>query len=274
MQFFRKIYKSSEQYVLEITEDLCNLGFVSGTDGSDFPSETFNERWLKWKGETLLTKDQYLLLRMIGPRTPAIHTGHMYVLGGSGVANFENTADPTCNSLFFIPLINNSFFLRLKRDITTTAIPYFPSLLDLVPGTPNSEGSFWTYIGLLTSNLTTYSPYSYFLYSGNGIQGSYSTYYNFVTGRNEQFLLEGLDTPYRYGNDSGRSDYKFWDLESVSVSAGTCILTKVPYQNAYIDGLYYIVVSPQESVDGKFFSFGGRNFLGAGRNLVVELLSN
>lgn len=271
MEFFRKVYSNISQFANEVDVDLCSLGFVSATDGSDFPSETFNERWLKWKGETLLTSDDYTYLKFLQPNNRAEAGSIYFSLYGSSNPTFFIRQGP--GSMFFIPLINNSFFLKVRPDELTTSIPYFPSLLDLVPQTEHYLDRIWMYVGLLT-NISDYNPYTYLYYGGNGIRNSNNTLFQMITGRNEQFVPEGVDTPYRYGSIPNNPECAWWDLESVSVSSGTCVLAKVPYTNKYIDGLYYIVVSPQESVDSRFFSFGGRNFMGIGRNLVVELPVN
>lgn len=273
MQFFRKMYPTSQQFSTEIIEDLCSLGFNSAIDNSDFPKEPYGEAWLKWKNEALLTTDQYKTLRFLKP------LGYTIRACNSGVDAPEQYGFwGNLSGFFFIPLMNNSFFMRgYQENNSTVTIPYFHNILELLQTlavTPSPEHpvtSLWTYMGLQTTNLSNYSPYLYFIYNGN-LGGR--TAFQCIIDRDSSFLPDGFDHYWLQSPDNTGGVYYYSPLTSVSVSASTCVLTKVPYQNAYIDGLYYIVVSPQESVDGKFFSFGGRNFLGAGRNLVVELPSN
>lgn len=264
MEFFRKVYKGTSQWIDEITEDLCSLGFVSAVDGKDFPDEQFGSQWLKWNGEPLLTTSTYTQGRFLQPSTlgNALRIS-VKECGEPGMSSFESYC-----ALFFIPLANNSFFIRTTDSSATTSIPYFPGLSNMNPNASPHYGSLFTYMGLSTT-ISNYSPFLYYIYRGNGLPDNENyTYYHLFVDRNEVFQLEGMDHPYKDPNN------KFPPLDSVSVSAGTCVLVRVPYTNDYIDGLYYVAVSPQDSIDGKFFSFGGRNFMGAGRNLVVELPAN
>ena len=263
MQFFRKIYKSIELFPKEATEDLCNLGFNSAIDNKDFPPE--DNAWIKWKNEPILNKDNSIR-RAIKFGCDPNYNYHKFILYPDNDI-FLNY--PLNNTIFVIPLINNSFFIRGYYSENNVTIPHFPSLSDFINDRQNDKKVIPpTYMGLNSPNLSNFSPYIYMsVTGGKGI-------WEFVIDKNTIFIPDGLDHGVRSADHTNTYFSDFLPLYSVSVSAGTCVLTKVPYQNDYIDGLYYIVVSPQESVDGKFFSFGGRNFLGAGRNLVVELPSN
>lgn len=65
------------------------------------------------------------------------------------------------------------------------------------------------------------------------------------------------------------------ELEYTNVQANNCVLIKYPYEDRFLDGIYICSTAPTaECLEGKFFSFNSRNFLGVHKNLVVELTSN
>ena len=61
-------------------------------------------------------------------------------------------------------------------------------------------------------------------------------------------------------------------FEYTNYNANNCVLIKMPWEDRFLEGIYICVTSPvNDTLEGKFFSFNGRNFLGIHQNLVVEL---
>lgn len=59
-----------------------------------------------------------------------------------------------------------------------------------------------------------------------------------------------------------------------NVNQNVCTLTRIPQEQGFVDGMYLCTTYPCKDIEGKVFSFNGRNFLGFYENFVVELPAN
>ena len=305
MDFYRHRFINRDEFYNTLIDNLNSWGFCcvdnspvienpnAGAKGSIYP--------VKWKYDTFynLNKNTYTNYRTFvnSTNTAFLQEGFLFY-GLSNLLYIDTLA------LFFIPLKNKSFLLRVMTSpntMTPEFKPFFeqfrinpnetPALYKPNPGT--GDMIHLNHIGLFSnnnqSNPMNYLHIGYRLYAKyykNGfdkppimypnigtdpsrfvnaiINSQNFAYPNFID--NAYILCHTTSVP-----NSGGSTGTLPPLETVDVNQNVCTLIRAPHDNSYIDGLYLIITSPMESVDGKVFSFGGRNFLGVCRNLVVEL---
>ena len=169
------------------------------------------------------------------------------------------------SSIIFIPLKNRNFLIQNYYCADSNKIT--PMLI-----TPNNyTGAFPAagvndrYGGSIISfnNLTDFlNPFYYFRCLFDRAGGVTTTKTFIIRGgetTNTGSLFDFISTP----------SHKFYNVNN-----NVCTLTRVPFENTFLDGLFLATTYPIQSIEGKVFSFGGRNFLGVYENLVVELPSN
>jgi hypothetical protein len=313
MDFYRHRYADKDDFFSDIIDNLNNWGFRSFDNSpvTQIPNSSEGDFYLvKWKYDALYNSDKTASgmanlypYRIFKNTTGSGKMGLTFYFFGRSCEIQTNTL-----ALFFIPLKNKGFLLRLMASpytMTPEFKPYFehfrvnpyssPGIYKCAPGTGDTQYLGFNYIGLFSNNNIN-NPMNYFIMGGkpltkyykNGLENppiwSYDpgssendtalmrfiinsqifNYPNFID--NGYILYEGTKRPSTVGDEGVLPP-----LETVDINQNVCTLIRAPHDNSYIDGLYLITTSPMESVDGKVFSFGGRNFLGVCRNLVVEL---
>lgn len=211
---------------------------------------------------------------------------------------------------FFIPLKDNGFLLHhnciWNRSSSTGITNVTPGIIiggeimDFLNPDPdgnrnyNVGGSYmmrdYTVIGLPPTTKSVLNEYMYILSSirstGNETYNQPLDYWKqqpkdkwmreYANGRNYDQCFApslmfsdrvGLYT-YPYCNRSGKTNINF--------IPNVCVLTKMPYENGFIDNLYIMTTCPRSkeqglTVRGDFFSFNGRNFINIFGNMVLEL---
>ena len=101
-------------------------------------------------------------------------------------------------------------------------------------------------------------------------------------------LCFSFDFKHKHRIDSLEATYIDADGSFTDVRENICTLIKYPYETGFLSNLFIISTEPEiqktpiygrtmndnYGLEGKFFSFNGRNFYGCFRNLAVELPSN
>ena len=198
---------------------------------------------------------------------------------------------------FFIPLKNDGFLLqqssnRLSKTETYTSTGKFYTLKD----TYNFDNDY-IYDQNVTSGLICINPnlstlslsnYIYIPYGSTGGTGqpsgrtkNFQSYKPRIIIENQDIPITGLDIDQKYYdnyniNAASPTEPNYFIDYSIqnrftNVSKNTCVLIKTPYHNEFIDNMYLFSTMPEEDMEGKFFSFNGRNFLCVFKNFVVEL---
>lgn len=106
----------------------------------------------------------------------------------------------------------------------------------------------------------------------------------FNWNKNETTVKSNLTNEYNHLNstfpyyESVKDSHNNWDY--VNYNSNTCILTKVLYNNQFIDNLYYIITSPfnfpytggnADKYNYNIFSFNGHTYFNFYGNLAVEI---
>ena len=230
------------------------------------------------------------------------------LIGGSNTCIYYDY--PITTELFFIPLKDGGFIINTKiidytgssayREYTNPTIPFKIMPRNKQEGNSQILGintsvneSVWyqTLIGIPPVNKSAINNYIYIISSYN-----YGTYYSqYCTQQhiyNETSTWTTDTTPifdFQKANLSTSSVFKMhkqynrqddlkYNKEYMNFIPNVCILSKVPYDNGFIDNIYYMTTCPTASISddnyrGIFFSFNGRNFINIYGNMVLELPS-
>lgn len=292
MDIYRHKLSSSEYTVFSISGNqrimnenehfsniLTNLGFCSldGTDViADISGQNGFQEPFRWKYD--LSNNYWIEgtrnnstgnpVQGLWFTNDAAKTGSQALVNGILTGNFYNNYQ----SIIFIPLKNNGFILetyrfsgnpdeteanptlQLIKSRLSSFTPKFFTVKDYLSTTIISTYTFWVdYLIGIPDNISSTNSFVYLFF--NGTQS-----YFFKNKDINLNYIPNVDT-------SANMDY-------VNKNANICTLIPYPYENSFIDGLYLATTIPGDTIEGKFFSFGGRNYLGVYKNLVVELLPN
>lgn len=264
--------------------DLNSLGFCL-IDGTELNSETYKQNpYIKWSKETNTLANNTNDYRFFQCYDSYIED---YPLGTPGLHFYNSSENIKASVLFFFPLKNQGFFLQWQHpdgeELNSKLRPWKENDYDW-----SSRFEQMKWIGL-HSELTNYSPYDYIKLgryaprsSATNIDGRFYTNFSMndagntylIIGHNQYSPIPFLDTQGVFEDLPGADEKGWAPLQSVDVNQNVCTLVRVPYDTKFITDLYLVTTSPQESIDGKFFGFSGRQFFGVARNLVVELPVN
>lgn len=162
-----------------------------------------------------------------------------------GIDSTDEGRSPFYNTLIGIPPTNKSaisnyiyIFSSYQRKSYASSIGYVPVFWD-------NRGNYFT-------DLTPFFD----------LQTNTITRYNFFKMHNKYYRPTSAEVNKQYMN----------------FTPNVCILSKVPYDNGFIDNIYYMTTCPTASMSddnyrGIFFSFNGRNFINIYGNMVLELPS-
>ena len=284
--------------------DSCNYFYFCNRKTSN----NFNDRWnclyFNLSAQTNFLTDSPSDRLYTNINTPMIR--NRMDRGGSAPDTTIRKSDYI--NMFFIPLKNNGFIF--KQEAST---PINTSLNNFIAmyGFPLQLTTYYKQINPFLWDLFSYRRVASTT-SGTG-RISNSTvigFFNNITNKMNYILLTIHDgSPYRSTSGGGWQNrlntiYTYWDNkdsaildfipyldetgEYTDVKENICTLIKYPYETGALSNLYIISTSPQRrkcsfvdedgndgnGLDGKFFSFNGRNFYGLYNNLAVELPSN
>lgn len=213
-----------------------------------------------------------------------------YSFGLNGPVNFIQNFAHDYTTTIFIPLKNNNFIIQqyAPRNKNIITPPFLNSKKitnsELIP----SGGSQWeeyTYSRTVLSfinNSNFTKQYCYLLLLGrcdtyHSVQNPalmpafnlrsdiFQTSKGLCTLLNTE-IIPPTDTSFK------RADIIYHNYNNVN--QGVCTLARIPCDDIFLDGLYLCTTYPCDQIEGKVFSFNGRNFLGVYENLVVELPAN
>lgn len=225
---------------------------------------------------------------------PSINSQLIYARIFDGVSNIVLPG----RLFFFIPLKNNGFLLqqstnRLSQVETYTSTGKFYTLKDTYNFNNDYIYDQAVVSGIICinpniSNLSLsnflYIPYGY-TYEPSILPSrrikNFQLYKPRIIIENQDIPITGLDIDQKYYDNYNINvasptepnyfiDYSIHN-RFTNVAKNTCVLIKTPYQNEFIDNMYLFSTMPEEDMEGKFFSFNGRNFLCVFKNFVVEL---
>lgn len=215
------------------------------------------------------------------------------------------------HSMIFIPLKNGGFLLNVQaqasynydrykeiirpnlplviRGEKSDYVPFFSQLYD------DCGYNSYVLIGIPPSNKSALSSYLYISQKYNinssssytNMQGS-TSFYNA-----DRDVTKAAQRPYFIISTPGSAPFKglipmcssnttsqgsMLDPLYLDFNPNTCVLTKAPYENGFIDNLYIMTTCPRSksqgtTTKGDFFSFEGRNFVNVFGNMVLELPS-
>lgn len=260
---------------------LTNLGFCS-LDGTDVVADVkgqngFQEPF-RWKYD--LSNNYWIEgyrndssaqpIQGLWFTNNAAKTGSQALVNGILTGNFYHNYQ----SIIFIPLKNNGFILetyRFSGNPDELDDPRYPTVQLIKSRLRSFTPKFFTVKDYLST--TVVSTYTFWVDYLIGIPDSTSSTNSFV------YLFFKGTQPYFFKNKDINLNYvpnvdTSVNMDYVNKNANICTLIPYPYENSFIDGLYLATTIPDNDIEGKFFSFGGRNYLGVYKNLVVELLPN
>ena len=304
MNIFRKSYYSADT-MSSFPRDFSSLGFnylngksinpndnfvdafnpeivYNPSTSDDVDSDIFIQKALKWKYDISISKSADINhIVLMSPSTNGSQkVNHICAYGydwntlspldwngyhskcaiSTGLNNFQFT---------FIPLINNGFILiSFAGDYNPT-----PPILSWHEGRNLSNTGYSFLIGFKT-NIYKQNPYSYIISTLNGNRdsdislnlGTYTTKYSYG---NNTWTINSKSIPLNTYIDNTQN------LQYTDVNSHICTLVKMPVFSTYLDNVFICTTSPfVDGVEGKTFSFEGRNFIGMYNNLVLELPRN
>ena len=307
MDFFRHNYDTSTDYLNRWTSDFDNMGFVQydGTSLLDLADPSARPPMMKWKYESLTNPNEttgYGQVFFSNHSAGGNAYLQFYQVYGRTVNYDWSKEDSSSSVVFFIPLKNKGFLYRLQTKNTLTTVQPFRKFLYPKEITGNTKGGSRDWVEFIgfQSNVSSISPYSYITLghtigyqqknsdTGTNNRQYYEDLQEFPTQNYSSYdyyhriwidgvtrYLNFIDGANMYSPKEGPTNQGEWKpLLTVDVNQNVCTLMHVPYDNTYLDNIYLLVTAPQEDMDSKFFSFGGRNFLNLGTNIVVELPAN
>ena len=246
----------------------------------------------KWKYDSISTANTfYHTLKCAALNTPGFFLYH-----GSTAAMTSVNA----NTFFFIPLKNKGFILRSESSDNLSFTPVFHTYKYYRQKGWNYSEQYPmnTIVGLFNNNLSNPMIYlqmgqsvpkvlldpetliPYYIYDSTN--APYQNYrFDFIVGNSLIKLPNFIEDCHCYGiGDTTHNpnytatEYNFTENKYTNTIQNVCTLIRAPYENQYLDNLYIVTTKPCDSIDGKVFSFDGRNFLGIYDNLAVELPAN
>lgn len=310
MDFFRHYYENKVDFRESIEEYLNNWGFCNldntKIQTTDFSKDTSASSYIefKWQYEQSTTRTNY--------RTFCTSFGNDGVAIGINPWELDMpSSTPTIHELFFIPLKNKGFIVQRLTEITlkdassssvvkTNLTPAFYGYTSPISFIKESGYAVnippytaMTFIGTFQDN-----NMNYFYFKAGGIGAC--THVNQNTGAivDHDTLTFGncscyigatrhnkipfIESPYVYAYAPNTTSGKglvgtqtfVKSPRTFDVNQNVCTLIRAPHDSSYLDNVYIITTSPQENMDGKIFSFSGRNFICYGRNLAFELPAN
>lgn len=311
MRFTRKRISYSEIQKPGVISDLLTAwGFVN-LDGSSLTEnpnflEDHDPYTARWKNDT--NNQCYFKFNSIAATSSQDRTTNM-VFTYSDNSNHiiaDHLQKPRVYSgtpyytLFFIPLKNNGFFFQWSQLINISSLTYDHLYPDedtqYSPTPPLRQLSDQTYTGKTQYSSTFgWGNVQEIIGFFNNVTGQYnyihlgkSAYFNSTLGSDVYCSYWNIGT--NYGENTIKFDFQngsvkndsFRDLtgDYTDVKSNVCTLARYPFENSFLDNLFIISTAPQagstdaNGLDTKFFSFGGRNFLGIHSNLAVELPTN
>lgn len=251
---------------------LTNLGFTS-LDGKDVPvpentSTTINAKWGKAK------TTNYCFSISSGSSNQIVTFSLVYNGSTSdGISRcLFNTFITNHIPMIFIPLKNGGFIFETygydglddggEQTWMQTYSPkfYTGKTLKETPYIGDNNRKYIQYIVAIPDSTSTKGDFIYLYF--------YGRMESLVLTRESNWFKQGTKLDYIPNVDTSEN------LDYVNKNANICTLVPMPIENQFLDGLYLATTIPGDSVDGEFFSFGGRNFLGIYQNLIVELPAN
>lgn len=217
---------------------------------------------------------------------------------------------PIATEVFFMPLKDGGFLLNNKlpdymggtygetgkstfnmKIMPCTYSEGNPTAIG-IDATDEARSPFYnTLIGIPPTNKSAVSNYIYIFssYQRRSYASSigyvpvfWDNKYNYFTDLTPFFDLQ-TNTITRY--NFFKMHNKYYRPTSAEVNKqymnfipNVCVLSKIPYDNGFIDNIYYMTTCPTASISddnyrGIFFSFAGRNFINIYGNMVLELPS-
>lgn len=272
------------------------------------------EKSIKWKYDTSFSSIEQLqhpyFMMDFSPYATNI-PGFCINNTGNGYSTKKITTEISLNDqsfrqICFIPLINNGFIFIFYQQSDTGATAYSPN--NLLPTPPiltikdieeikqsGVGANTWYYTMLIgvKTNIFKNAPYSYII--NTDANDVYSTFDGCDTGCAGKIYSGGciypciiLNSQTYYSDPSVFNITTPWvnlmeythqqkdvNLQYTDINSHICTLVKVPIFSTYLDNVFMCTTSPfADGVEGKTFSFGGRNFIGMYDNLVLELPRN
>lgn len=294
MNIFRKCY-TPDLYGNTIARDLNSIGFnyVNGKNINPnhtwaeafYPAEdtaqAYFDKSIKWKYDSASDLNSITHLFLHSSQTFT----DFYRADGSVASHYNDSiiiskpGQRDYPKIIFIPLINNGFIF-LCNHIDNGIYSTTPKILSYHEA-KNLQNSYGMLIGF-KSQIYKNNPYTY-------IYRSLSTYYDniedpsFAGGEYKEYSLTlSLNNYCNNGttireNSIYLSTYidKSQDLLYTDTNTNICTLVKMPIFSTYLDNVFICTTSPfVDGIEGKTFSFGGRNFIGLYNNLALELPKN
>ena len=261
-------YNTSSIHCGDFSKILNNLGFCL-LDGSDIKTpQAYNYGQIfKWAKDSI---PECQMVYTPGGYYSGTHYTNVQQLNVSSFNRSFFTRQSIINDfmqIIFIPLKNNGFLLEFNGGSNGNS-----ELRSLTPkfrtysyGGYNLDSTLrTTYLIGIPNNLSSINTYFYLFFDNGGkYPVGYEDIYPYIGFKDNEIILTSIPNV----DTSVNMDY-------VNKNANICTLIPYPYENSFIDGLYLATTIPDNDIEGKFFSFGGRNYLGVYKNLVVELLPN
>lgn len=251
------------------------------SDNTYVDSDIYIQKGIKWKYDTSISKSADINhIVLMSPSTAGSQSlnricayGYEYndicPLEWSDMREIAVISTDTNLQFTFIPLINNGFILiSIANNFNPT-----PPILSWHEGKALSRVGYSFLIGFKT-NIYKQNPYSYIISTMDYWQdddillnlGAYTTknYYG-----NNRWSINSKSIPLNTYIDNTQN------LQYTDVNNHICTLIKMPVFSTYLDNVFICTTSPfADGVEGKTFSFEGRNFIGMYNNLVLELPRN
>ena len=304
MNIFRKSYYSAD-IMSSFPRDFSSLGFnylngkninsndnfadafnpeiVNNPSGSQYiDSDIYIQKGVKWKYDTSISKSSdinHIVLMspsIRGSTEPNRICAYGYQWSVIGPQDWSGTRDTAVictdysNLQFtFIPLINNGFILiSIGYNFNPT-----PPILSWHEGRTLSSTDYSFLIGFKT-NIYKQNPYSYIIstmddWRDGDISLNLGAYTTKSAYGNNEWNIQPKSIPLNTYIDNTQN------LQYTDVNNHICTLVKMPVFSTYLDNVFICTTSPfVDGVEGKTFSFEGRNFIGMYNNLVLELPRN
>ena len=197
-------------------------------------------------------------------------------------------------TLIFIPLKNNLFLLQQYAVqtpyINTPPIVTSKNFYNIINNPQDTNTPYNLGGTVLCLKNSTTNKNEFFVVGFKNYRGSSENFFSFQNVGyiyNLNFLSPSSDGSHFYApgilnfsnitenSDHQQSGFPTGDKRYFyNVNQNVCTLTRIPQEEGFIDGMYLCTTYPCEDIEGKVFSFNGRNFLGFYENFVVELPAN
>ena len=265
--------------------DAFNPEIVYNPSDSEYvDSDIYIQKGIKWKYDTSISKsadiNHIVLMTTLASGSQNLNRLCAYGYKNEYMAPLDwwgtrETAVISTDSnlqFTFIPLINNGFILI---SIAYSSFNPTPPILSWHEGRSLSNVGYSFLIGFKT-NIYKQNPYSYIIstmdeWRDSDISlnlGTYTTKDSYGNGNN-RWSIAPKSIPLNTYIDNTQN------LQYTDVNSHICTLVKMPVFSTYLDNVFICTTSPfADGVEGKTFSFEGRNFIGMYNNLVLELPRN